>query len=186
MLGEIYSNPAVPFFEYAKRVAANIAPYGEKGNYTAEMFSEDFPQFYSKGTAEETDPDTGETITVTVFTPLVPDTILTQFIDLANDSIMPSRWGSQFRYAAGLFVAHWSALYLKTYSDGSPNATAVASGAGQVGNVASATMGDTSISYDNKAIDAATEKWGTWNATQYGAQLATMARMLGIGGTYVI
>lgn len=184
MLGEIYSNPAVPFFEYAKRVAANIAPYGEKGNYTAEMFKTDFPQFYKKGTAEEE--VEGETVTVTTYTPLIPDTMLNQFIDLANDSVMPSRWGGQWRYAAGLFVAHWSALYLKTYSDGSPNAAAVASASGQVGNVSSATMGDTSISYDNKAIDAATEKWGTWNATQYGAQLATMARMLGIGGTYVI
>ena len=48
MLGEIYSNPAVPFFEYAKRVASNIAPYGEKGDYTAEMFQADFPQFYQK------------------------------------------------------------------------------------------------------------------------------------------
>jgi hypothetical protein len=176
MLGEIYSNPAVPFFEYAKRVASNIAPYGEKGDYTAEMFQADFPQFYQKTTHAGED----------VYTPLIPGTMLAQFIDLANDSVMPSRWGSQFRYAAGLFVAHWSALYLKAYSDGSPNAAAVASNAGQVGNVASATMGDTSISYDNKSIDAGTEKWGTWNATQYGAQLATMARMLGIGGTYVI
>ena len=176
MLGEIYSNPAIPLFEYAKRVAANIAPYGEKGDYTAEQFKADFPQFYKKTTHAGED----------VYTSLIPGTMLTQFIDLANDSIMPSRWGSQFRYAAGLFVAHWSALYLKTYSDGSPNAAAVASKAGQVGNVASATMGDTSISYDNKSIDAGTEKWGTWNATQYGAQLATMARMLGIGGTYVI
>jgi hypothetical protein len=47
-------------------------------------------------------------------------------------------------------------------------------------------MGDTSISYDNSAINEGSAKWGTWNATQYGAQLATMARMLGIGGTYVI
>ncbi len=171
-----FSNPSIPLFEYAKRVAANIAPYGDKGDYTAGMFQADFPQFFSKTTVEG----------VTTYTSLLPQTMLTQFIDLANDSVMPSRWGGQFRYAAGLFVAHWSALYLKTYSDGSPSTGAVASNAGQVGNVASATMGDTSISYDNKAIDAATEKWGTWNATQYGAQLATMARMLGIGGTYVI
>ena len=83
-------------------------------------------------------------------------------------------------------MAHWAALYLKTYQDGSPSGQAAASAAGQTGNVASATLGDTSISYDNSAINAGTEKWGTWNATQYGAQLATMARMIGIGGTYVI
>ena len=186
MLGNIYGNPVIPLFENAKKVAANIAPYGERGNYTSDIFIQDFPQFYQPGTAEVTDPDTGETTTEAIFTPLIPSEMLDQFIDMANDSVMPSRWGGQWRYAAGLYVAHWSALYLKTYSDGSPSAAVVASNAGQVGNVSSATMGDTSISYDNKAIDSGTEKWGTWNATQYGAQLATMARMLGIGGTYVI
>ena len=54
-----FSNPMIPFFENAKKVASNIPAYGEKGEYTVDMFSSDFPQFYSKGTAEETDPDTG-------------------------------------------------------------------------------------------------------------------------------
>ena len=77
-------------------------------------------------------------------------------------------------------------MYLKTYADGSPSAQVVASKSSQKGNVASAKMGDTTVSYDNGAINAGTEKWGTWNSTQYGAQLATMARMIGIGGMYVI
>jgi hypothetical protein len=179
-------NPMIPYFENMKRVSANITPYGEVGNYTADMFLSDFPQFYNKGTAEEVDPETGETTTVITYTPLVPQNMLDMFIQQANESIIPSRWGTQWRYAAGLFVAHWSALYLKTYSDGSPNAQVVASAADQKGNVSSATMGDTSISYDNKAVNEGTAKWGTWNATQYGAQLATMARMIGIGGMYVI
>jgi hypothetical protein len=169
-------NPMIPYFENMKRVSANITPYGEVGNYTADMFLSDFPQLYKK-TEEE-----GET----VYTPLIPQSMLDQFIQQANESIIPSRWGTQWRYAAGLFVAHWSVLYLKTYSDGSPNAQVVASMADQKGNVSSATMGDTSISYDNKAVNEGTSKWGTWNATQYGAQLATMARMIGIGGMYVI
>lgn len=171
-----FSNPMIPFFENAKKVASNIPAYGEKGEYTADMFSSDFPQFYTK-TEEE-----GEAI----YTSLVPGTMLDQFIGLANDSVLPSRWGTQWRYAAGLFVAHWSALYLQTYSDGSPNVQSVASGANQTGNVSMATMGDTTVKYDNGSIDAGTEKWGTWNATKYGAQLATMARMIGIGGMYVI
>ena len=49
-----------------------------------------------------------------------------------------------------------------------------------------ATLGDTSISYDNTATNAGTEKWGTWNLTRYGSQLATMARMIGIAGMYAI
>jgi hypothetical protein len=55
-----------------------------------------------------------------------------------------------------------------------------------LGVVKQATMGDTSVSYDNSAVTAGTEKWGTWNTTQYGAQLVTMARAIGIAGSYVV
>ena len=58
--------------------------------------------------------------------------------------------------------------------------------AAQVGAVKSAQMGNTSISYDNAAVTAGTEKWGAWNATQYGQQLVTLARQVGMGGMYVI
>ena len=166
-----YINPMVPYFQGAKSVAANVPQPGERGEYTAEMFRTDFPQFYSTG-----DPPA----------PLLPEAMLQAFIDQANDRVLPSRWGSMWRYAAGLYVAHFSALYLKTYSPASGNAAEVSNGAAQVGVVKSATMGDTSISYDNSAVTAGTEKWGTWNATQYGAQLVTMARMVGMGGMYVI
>ena len=47
-------------------------------------------------------------------------------------------------------------------------------------------MGDTSIKYDNEAITLSMAKWGSWNATQYGQQLISMARMIGMGGMYVI
>jgi hypothetical protein len=66
------------------------------------------------------------------------------------------------------------------------SAGAAASNSQNVGMVGRAQMGDTMISYDNGAITAGTEKWGTWNSTKYGAQLVTMARMIGIAGTLVI
>ena len=78
------------------------------------------------------------------------------------------------------------ALYLKTYAESSANAAQAAGSGDVVGVVKTATMGDTSVSYDNSAVTAGTEKWGTWNATQYGAQLVTMARGLGIAGSFVI
>lgn len=166
-----YINPMIPYFRGAKAVAANVPQPGERGNYTVEMFQADFPQFYSVGDSPA---------------PLLPEAMLQSFIDQANDSVLPSRWGSMRRYAAGLYVAHFATLYLKTYADGSSSPTQAANNADQVGVVKSASMGDTSISYDNSAITAGTEKWGTWNATQYGAQLVTMARMVGMGGMYAI
>lgn len=152
--------------------AANMPASGETGAYTEGMFMEDFPQFAKA----ETDPRE----------PLVPDGILGIFIGNANQSILPGRYFGMWRYAAGLYVAHFSALYLKAYSDGSTTVAQAAASGQQSGLVSEASMGDTSVKYDNEAITAAMAKWGSWNATQYGQQLISMARMIGMGGSYVI
>ena len=157
----------LPLFKGAKAIAANVPQPWEHGDYTAGLFQEDFPQFYGADQSS-----------------LVPNSMLKNFIDMANSSVLPSRWGSLWRYAAGLFVAHYSAMYLKTYAPESQNAAQAANSAAQTGVVKTASMGDTSVSYDNSAITAGTEKWGAWNATQYGAQLVTMARMIGMGGLW--
>lgn len=169
----IFGNPSLPWFAGARAAAANIPQAGERGNYTAELFQQDFPQFFSP-------PEDGPPA------PLLPESMLAQFIQQANESVLPSRWGSMWRYAAGLYTAHFAALYLDTYAPGSASAAEAAGNAAQVGVVKSAAMGDTSVSYDNAAITAGTEKWGAWNATQYGQQFVTLARQVGIGGMYVI
>ena len=162
--------------------AANMPQSGEQGAYAKEMFLTDFPQFTKKRSSEITE---GEEVESQVIS-LVPEPMLQVFINNSNASILPSRYGEIWRYAAGLYVAHFSALYLKTYSDGSANPARAAATGQQTGLVKEATMGDTTISYDNEAITEASAKWGSWNATQYGQQLVTMARMIGMGGMYVI
>lgn len=147
--------------------AANIAQTA--GNYTAEMFFEDFPQFFTP---------VGE--------PLLPEGMLESFIELTNSSIAPDKWGGLFRLAAGLFMAHNATLYLRAYRDGSCDAATAASSGDLVGIVASATLGDASVSYDTSALVRATEQWGDLNSTIYGQQLATKARLVGLGGSYVI
>ena len=152
--------------------AANIPANGETGTYTEEMFLEDFPQFSKVGMRPRES--------------LVPEGILGIFIGNANRSILPSRYFETWRYAAGLYVAHFSALDLKTYSDGSATAAQAAGSGQQTGLISEASMGDTSVKYDNEAITLSMAKWGSWNATQYGQQLISMARMIGMGGMYVI
>ena len=174
-----YGESMTPCFMGARAAASNLPRPGERGSYTAEMFYRDFPQFTRSVPPKE---EGGEALTEF----LAPEPMLEVFIGQANDSVLPSRWGSLWRYAAGLYVAHFTAMYLKTYAPSSDNAAQAAAGADQVGSVKSASMGNTSISYDNSAITTGTEKWGAWNATQYGAQLVTMARMVGMGGMYVI
>lgn len=159
--------------------AANMPQPGELGTYTKDLFLTDFPQFTKKQVSQGEEEENQ-------IVSLVPDPMLQVFIDNSNASILPSRYGDIWRYAAGLYVAHFSALYLKTYSDGSATPARAAATGQQTGLVKEATMGDTTIRYDNEAITEASAKWGSWNATQYGQQLVTMARMIGMGGMYVI
>lgn len=152
-----------------RTAAANIS--GGKGGYTEEMFQADFPQFYSR--------DNGAC--------WVPPALLEEFLRQANAAIAPDRWLDSWRYAAGLYTAHQAALYLRTFSNAGTDSPAQAAATGAlVGVVKSATLGDSSVSYDTGALTKATTDWGDLNATQYGQMLATRARMAGMGGSYVL
>ena len=119
-------NPMLPLFEGAKRTAANIPAPGEQGNYSADDFAEDYPEFY--------------TLTDGVYTPMLPAAMLERFIESANAAVIPSRWGSDWRLAVGLYTAHLVALRMQTYADGSTPGAA-ASNSANVGTVKSASKG---------------------------------------------
>ena len=157
-----------PQFYGVRAAAANLGS-GAPGTYTAEQFQEDFPQFFNSW---------GQ--------PLLPASMLEEIIRMANAAVQPDRWGEGWRYAVGLYVAHYVTLYLRGYaaSNETPNAAA-ASGA-LVGMVKSATLGDASVSYDTAAITAGTEDWGDLNSTTYGQMFANRAKLIGMAGSYVI
>lgn len=160
--------PNRPQFLGVRAAAANIGH--SQGNYTAEMFQEDFPQFSDEAMRS-----------------LVPCAILLEFIHQANAAIQPDKWLDGWRYACGLHVAHQATLYLRTYSaEGSSTPAEAAATGALVGVVKSAALGDSSVSYDTDALTKATANWGDLNATQYGQLLATRARLVGMGGTYVL
>ena len=91
-----------------------------------------------------------------------------------------------WRYAVGLYVAHYATLYLRTYAQSSPTADQAAATGALVGVVKSATLGDSSVSYDTTAATKGTEDWGDLNSTTYGQMLANRAKLVGLGGSYVI
>lgn len=155
----------LPQFQGVREAAANISQ--SRGAYTEDLFQEDFPQFYSDVC-------------------LVPPAMLEEFIRQANAAITPDKWLDSWRYSAGLYVAHQATLYLRTYAPGSTDAAQAAATGALVGVVKSATLGDSSVSYDTDALTRATADWGDLNATQYGQLLATRARLVGMGGTYIL
>lgn len=156
-----------PQFYGVKAVAANIGR--QAGNYTAEQFREDYPQFYnSEGTC------------------LVPATMLNELINMANASVQPDKWLEAWRYAVGLYVAHYATLYLKSYQTSSETPDAAAATGALVGVVQSATLGDSSVTYDTAAVTQGTADWGDLNSTTYGQMLANRAKLIGLAGTLVI
>ena len=64
-----------PQFAGVKARAANLSR--GSGSYTAELFRQDFPQFFQKGDGE----------------PLLPAAMLEEFIRQANAAVTPDRWG---------------------------------------------------------------------------------------------
>jgi hypothetical protein len=156
-----------PQFYGVKTQASNVAQ--SRGDYTADMFKEDFPQFFD-----------------TYGVCLLPDTIQKEFISQASAVIQPDKWLDGWRYAAGLYVAHYATLYLRTYAEHSSTPSQAAGTGALVGVVESATLGDATVKYDADTLTKATEGWGDLNATQYGQMLASKARLVGMAGSYVI
>ena len=164
--------PGKPQFWGVQAAAANLG-YGQ-GASTADMFLADFPHFFSKGSEEA--PSVS----------LVPPAMLEELICQANAAIQPDKWLEGWRYACGLYAAHYATLYLRTYAEGSDSPAQAAASGALVGVVQSAKLGQDSITYDTSALTRATEAWGDLNATQYGQLLAARARLAGMGGSYVL
>ena len=156
-----------PQFFGVRAAAANLGR--GKGNYTLGQFREDYPQFFnSEGNF------------------LGAPAMLQEIVNMANLSIQPDRWGGSWRYAAGLYVAHYATLSLRSYAVSNEDPAQAAASGALTGVVSSAALGDASVSYDTSAITAGTEGWGDLNATTYGQTLANRAKLVGMGGSYVI
>lgn len=154
-------------FSGVRAAAANLG--FQRGNYTAEQFQADYPQFFNAA---------GES--------LLPEVMLAEIIRMANAAVQPDKWLDSWRYAVGLYTAHYAALYLRTYAESSPTAAQAAASGALVGVVKSATLGNASVSYDTSAVTQGTADWGDLNATTYGQLLANRAKLIGAGGSYVI
>ena len=156
-----------PQFWGVRAQAANIGQ--SAGDYTIEQFQQDYPQFFNSS---------GEC--------LLPTAMLQQFVNMANTCIQPDKWLDSWQYAAGLYVAHYATLYLRGYSSSNETPQQAAASGALVGVVQSATLGDSSVTYDTTAVTAGTEDWGDLNSTTYGQMLANRAKLIGMGGMTVL
>ena len=96
------------------------------------------------------------------------------YLDFAVQSLRPEAWRNLLERGTGLFVAHYLAMSAVSGSGAIP-------GRGQLGIVASKSVGPASISYDNSAISAQVDA-GHWALTSYGLMYWELMRMVGTGG----
>ena len=156
-----------PQFFGVRAAAANIGQ--GRGDYTVEQFQADYPQFF-----------TAEGVS------LLPPPMLCKVIDMANTAVQPDKWLDEWRFAVGLYTAHYVTLFLRSYAPSNETPQQAAASGALVGVVKSATLGDSSVTYDTSAITAGTEDWGDLNSTTFGQMFANRAKLIGLAGTLVI
>ena len=111
----------------------------------------------------------------------IPEAYLQMILDNANAAIQSARWHSLRKQAVCLYVAHFATLYLKTLADASASPTAIARKGDGSGNVTSKSVGGVSVSYGSAEGSPDLTGYGAWKETEFGQQLATFARMVGVG-----
>lgn len=114
--------------------------------------------------------------------PPVPLAIIQVFINLANASLMSSRWRDTWIVAMGWYIAHMLTMYLRSEGTGAVTAAQVAQSGIERGLITSKSAGD--VSGGIQHLDGLAG-WAAWTETTYGTQLATIARVIGAGPTYV-
>lgn len=145
-------------------IASNIVSTDGNPAYAAADFLADYPHF----------------------TEHVPEAMITRYIAMANAAIAYDRWFDEWTYAMGLYTAHLCALYLRMIADAEATRDEAEQAGQNPGELVSMKQGDASVTFDHGAEVKAIETWGTFTTTAYGRQFASLARLKGLGGSYVI
>ncbi|TWH46338.1 DUF4054 domain-containing protein [Sporomusa sp. KB1] len=159
--------------------AASNLRSGDNPPYALDDFYVLYPAFGPRETPSE-GPD-GEPTT----TYLVDTSIIEMYIELADAVVKESRWRKRWKFAMGLFIAHFLTLYLQSFVDANSTAAQVVAAGQARGLMTSKSVGDVSVSYDFSTIAQGLDGWAAWNLTTFGQQYATLARIVGKGGMYV-
>lgn len=113
---------------------------------------------------------------------VVPLAVLTMYCNLANASVKQYRYQDAWYVCMGLFIAHFCHLYLESANPAGTSARKVLASGQAKGLPTSQGAGGVSNSVDYTHIATGLEGWVMWNATTYGQQFVTFAKLAGIGG----
>jgi len=114
--------------------------------------------------------------------PLLPMAVVNAYVALASSHLVQARWQDTWTIAMGYFIAHFATLWLK--SDGvrsSVPGVAASSGLAR-GIVVAKSAGPASMNFERTP---GLDEWAAWNETDYGKQLATLAKCFGAGPMFL-
>jgi hypothetical protein len=128
-------------------------------------------------------PSVAGAITLSIYeAPPVVLAVLQLYLNIAYASLMQSRWREQWQLAMALYIAHYLTLWEQT--EGNPQTTASQIVANSLQAGITISQGADGVN-QGLAILETLASWGTWTLTQYGVQLATLAKLVGSGPIYV-
>lgn len=118
------------------------------------------------------------------FRGVLPDAALDMYVDLGLSCVNYRRFNRMWKAAIGLFIAHFCTLYLQSMQPEGTDASQVLASASSAGMVTSESADGVSYSRDGSALNDL-NGWAAFKMTTFGAQFATMAKLVGRGGMYV-
>lgn len=115
-------------------------------------------------------------------TPPVPLFVVQAYLNLANASLMSSRWREMWPIAMGWYIAHFLTLYLQASGNVNSTPGQIAAQGLEQGITASQSAGSVSFTQENLV---ALQSWGAWTKTAFGTQLISQAQVVGAGAVYI-
>jgi len=106
-----------------------------------------------------------------------PSSLITSWSTLAEQITSQPTYGSTYNWAVSLATAHFITLEAQNIAAAQAGGTPGLAG----GVIASKSVGDVSVGYDTTIGTMSGDNAGQWNATTYGRQYITLARLFGGG-----
>jgi hypothetical protein len=144
--------------------ASNIRT-GDNPSYIVADFLSAYPQFGNDSSGN----------------PVMNTDIIQLYIDLADSCIKEARWHKSWKIAMGLFIAHWCILWLRSSASVDSGKDAIVQAGQTQGIITSESVDGVSYSMDVSQVMQDLSGYGAWTTTDFGVQLATLAKIYGKG-----
>lgn len=112
----------------------------------------------------------------------IPPAVLQMYINLATACLQSARWFEYWPIAMAWFVAHFVTLYLRSEGNVGTTAGQIAASGITRGIMVTKSAGNVAATIE---VPRGLDDWAAWTSTEYGIQLATAAKAVGIGPMYI-